>query len=181
MNLPILSSSFFLTLLLLVGLFFFLRASVKDRTQQAEFVAVGSEDWLLGQLQDYFSRRAYQVASLDAAQNQVTFEGFVRPSWFLAIFLTLLAAIGLSCLALVLSLIVPTAGSWLLVFPLLAPAAGWFYWKGAGRVERVLLQVGSTGEVEGEPSLLIAVTAHRDELQQLKATLPFLRKKNEEN
>ena len=53
--------------------------------------------------------------------------------------------------------------------------------KGAGRIERVLLQVGSKGEVEGEPSLLIAVTAHRDELRQLKETLPFLRKNNEEN
>lgn len=181
MNFPILSSTFFLTLLLLVGLFFFLRASVKDRTEQAEFVAVGSEDWLLGQLQDYFSRRAYQVASLNAAESLVTFEGFVRPSWFLAIFLSLLAAVGLSCLALVLSLILPAGSSWLLLLPLLAPAAGWFYWKGAGRIERVLLQVGSKGEVEGESSLLIAVTAHRDELRQLKETLPFLRKNNEEN
>ena len=181
LNFPILSSTCFLTLLLLVGLFFFLRASVKDRTEQAEFVAVGSEDWLLGQLQDYFSRRAYQVASLNAAESLVTFEGFVRPSWFLAIFLSLLAAVGLSCLALVLSLILPAGSSWLLLLPLLAPAAGWFYWKGAGRIERVLLQVGSKGEVEGESSLLIAVTAHRDELRQLKETLPFLRKNNEEN
>ena len=179
MNLPILSSTFFLTLLLVVGLFFFLRASVKDRTQQAEFVAVGSEDWLLGQLQDYFSRRAYQVASLDAAQNQVTFAGLVRPSWFLAIFLTLVAAVGLSCLALVLSFILPVGSSWLLLLPLLAPAVGWFYWKGANRVEQVLLRVVSTGEVDGETSLLITVTAHRDELRQLKATLPYLKEERE--
>jgi hypothetical protein len=180
-NLPILSSTFFLTLLLLVGLFFFVRASIKDRIQQAEFAAVGSEDWLLGQLQDYFQCRAYQVVGLDAAQNQVIFEGFVRPSWFLAIFLTVLAAVGLSCLALVLYLLFPAVSYWLLLLLLLPPAAGWFYWKGAGRVERVLLQVDSTGEGEGEPSLLIAVTAHRDELYQLKAALPFLRERGTGN
>lgn len=148
---------------------------MRDRTQQAEFAAVGSEDWLLGQLQDYFSGRAYQVTSLDAAQNQVTFEGFVRPSWFLAIFLTLVAAVGFSCLALVLSIILPVGGSWLFLLTLLAPVAGWFYLKGASRIERVLLQVCSTGEVEGEPSFLITVTAHRDELRQLKTNLPFLK------
>lgn len=181
MNLPVLSSTLFLTLLLLVGLFFFLRASIKDRTQQAEFAAVGSPDWLLAQLQDYFQSRAYQVTSLDAAQNQVTFEGFVRPSWFLAVFLTILAAVGLSCLALVLYLLVPAASYWLLLLLLLAPTVGWFYWKGAGRVEQVLLQVGSTVAEEGEPSVLITVTAHRDELQQLKTALPFLRKKQTGN
>ncbi|MEQ8754914.1 MAG: cofactor assembly of complex C subunit B, partial [Coleofasciculus sp. G1-WW12-02] len=39
MSTPILSSTFLLTLLLAVGLFFFIRASVKDRTQKVQLIA----------------------------------------------------------------------------------------------------------------------------------------------
>ena len=113
----------------MVGLFFFIRASVKDRTQQVKLIAEEPEESLLGQLQEYFDQRAYRVAAVDPAQNQVTFEGFVRPSWFLAIFLTLLAASGLLCFALVLSLLYPSLSNLFLTLILLAPAAGVFYWK----------------------------------------------------
>ena len=92
MNTTILSSTLLLTLLLAVGLFFFIRASVKDRTEQVKLIAEQPEESLLTQLQEYFDQRAYRIDSVDAATNHVTFSGFVRPSWFLAIFLTLLAA-----------------------------------------------------------------------------------------
>jgi hypothetical protein len=172
-NIPILSSTFLLTLLLMVGLFFFIRASVKDRTQQSQLIAEESEQSLLPQLQEYFDQRAYQVAAVDAAQNQVTFQGFVKPSWFLAIFLSLLAGCGWICLALVLSFLYPSAGNlFLLLTLLIAPAAGVFYWKKAGRLEQVSLKVEALPE-EGEAERsLITVTAHRDELIQLKRALP---------
>lgn len=171
MNTTILSSTFLLTLLLAVGLFFFIRASVKDRTEQVRLIAQEPEESLLNRLQQYFDQRAYRVAAIDAATHQVTFQGFVRPSWFLAIFLTLLAACGILCLSLVLSLLYPTLTYAFFALVLLAPVAGVFYWKKAGRSEQVLLSVeaGPT-ENTGSQSLL-TVTAHRDEVQELKQAL----------
>jgi len=170
-NTPILSSTFFLTLLLAIGLFFFIRASVKDRTEQVKLLAEQSEESLLAQLQQYFDQRAYQVTAVDAAQNRVTFQGVVRPSWFLAIFLTLLAACGFLCLALVLSLLFPGIGSIFLALMLLAPAAGLFYWQRAKRPEQVSLKLETISSEAKETQSLITVTAHRDELAALQEAL----------
>ena len=172
MNNTILSSTFFLTLLLLVGLFFFIRASVKDRTQVVQLIANLQEASVLSQLEAYFQQRAYQVANVDSAEHQVTFSGFVRPSWFLAIFLSLLAGSGLLCLALVFSFLFPAIGSVFLLLTLLAPLAGLFYWKKAGRLEQVMLTLKSLPNSSDNPQTLVTVTAHRDELIQLKQTFP---------
>lgn len=171
MNTTILSSTFLLTLLLAVGLIFFIRASVKDRTQQVKLIAEQPEESLLSQLQQYFDERAYRVTALDAATNQVTFQGFVRPSWFLAIFLTLLAACGFLCLSLVLSLLYPTLGRIFLALVLLAPAAGVFYWQKAGRTEQVSIKMEAVPNGEIGKRSLIAVTAHRDELAAMQEAL----------
>jgi hypothetical protein len=167
----ILSSTLLLTLLLAVGLFFFIRASVKDRTQQVKLLAEQPEESLLSQLQQYFDERAYRIAAVDATVNQVTFQGFVRPSWFLAIFLSLLAACGLLCLSLVLSMLYPTFGSIFLVLVLLAPIAGVFYWQKAGRPEQVYLKVEAIAGQDSIVQSLITVTAHRDELAALQEAL----------
>jgi hypothetical protein len=170
-NTPILSSTFFLTLLLAIGLFFFIRASVKDRTEQVKLITEQPEESLLTQLQQYFDQRAYQVTAVDAERNQVTFQGIVRPSWFLAIFLTLLAGCGFLCLSLVLSLLFPGMGSIFLGLILLAPAAGLFYWQRAGRPERVSLKLETLPHEENGTQSLITVTAHRDELAALQEAL----------
>jgi Flp pilus assembly protein TadB len=170
MQTSILTSTAFLTLLLAAGLFFFIRASAKDRTEVARLVAEQPEEALLEQLQNYFVQRAYQLKAVDAAKNQVTFEGAVRPSLFLAIFLSLLAAIGIFCLLLVVSFLVPDGGNWLFLLVLFAPAAGLFYWRRAGRLEQVLLRVNPLAE-EGHPKSLLTVTAHRDELAELRQAL----------
>lgn len=151
------------------GLFFFIRASVKDRTQQLRFIADPQES-ILDRLQEYFAGRAYQIAAVDRDRSQVTWQGYVQPSKFLAVFLTFLAALGLLCLSLVLSFLFPTLGNFFLLVTLLAPAAGFFYWHKAGRIERVLLQV-EPSSLEGKTS--IVVTAHRDELIQLQQFLPL--------
>ncbi|AFZ19424.1 cofactor assembly of complex C subunit B [Allocoleopsis franciscana] len=171
MNTTILSSTFLLTLLLAVGLFFFIRASVKDRTEQVRLIAQEPEESLLNRLQQYFDQRAYRVAAIDAATHQVTFQGFVRPSWFLAIFLTLLAACGILCLSLVLSLLYPTLTYAFFALVLLAPVAGVFYWKKAGRSEQVLLTVEAGPTPNTGSQSLLTVTAHRDEVQELKQAL----------
>lgn len=124
-------------------------------------------DSLLAQLQQYFTQRSYKVVALDAAQNQVTFAGFVRPSWFLAVFLTLLAALGILCLVLVLSFLFPQVSLLFFALELLSPVAGIFYWQKAGRQEQVSLKLESTQETEN----LITVTGHRDELSVLRETL----------
>lgn len=171
MTTSVLTSTFVLTLLLAVGLFFFIKASVKDRTEQVKLLSEQSEDSLLTQLQQYFTQRAYRIAAVDATTQQVTFEGTVRPSWFLAIFLTLLSAIGLLCLALVLSMLFPAQGGLFLGLVLIAPLTGLFYWKKAGRTEQVFLKLEAIPSTGNLPQSSITVKAHRDELAALQQSL----------
>ena len=157
-----------------VGLFFFIRASVKDRTQQLKLLATAPEESLLPQIQAYFEQRAYRIKEVNSQQNRMDFEGFVQPSWFLAIFLSLLAGCGWLCLALVLSVLFPSSGHSFLLLILLTPVAGFFYWRKAGRLEQVSLQ----WKVVDEPSpgeqakSMITIRAHRDELKELEQSLP---------
>ena len=171
MSLPVLPSTVFLTFLLAVGLFFFIRASTKDRIEVVQLQAEGEQLSVLESLQHYFSQRSYRIASVNAADNQVVYEGTVRPSWFLAIFLSLLAAVGFLCLALVLAMLLPAIATGLPYLSFLGPVAGWFYWKGAGRQEQVLLQVESLLTEETTPINVLTVTAHRDELAELQRAL----------
>lgn len=153
---------------MMIGLFFFIRASVKDRTKQIQLIPTESEDVLLKELQEYFETRAYKITSVDQESKQVTFEGLVRPSFFLAILLTFLALVGLSCLVLILFLLFPNVNGVFWLFLLFAPIAGVFYWRKAERFEKILLQVvvPNTGGFN-----LVSVIAHRDELIQLQENL----------
>jgi hypothetical protein len=170
MQTSVLASTALLTVLLAVGLFFFIRASAKDRTQVTKLLSEQQGEPFLERLQQYFAARAYRLAAVDAANNRVVYEGTVRPSLFLAIFLSSLAAVGILCLALVLSLLFPSAAQLFPLLILLAPLAGLFYWRKAGRPEQVALQVEF---LNGEPSpqSLVTVTAHRDEVSELRQSL----------
>jgi Flp pilus assembly protein TadB len=171
MNDPILYSTFFLTLLLFVGLFFFIRASVKERTEKLTLMAETSEDALLAQLRAYFEQRAYQVQSIDAVGEQVIFGGLARPSWFLAIFLSLLAAIGLLCLSLVISFLYPLLAPGIFLTTLLSPGAGLFYWRSAGRFEKIALKLEPIPHSQIEEQTRITLIGHRDELSELQQAL----------
>ena len=172
-NTPIISSTFFLTLLLMLGLFFFIRASVKDRTKKIKLISPDSQEILLTRLQEYFESRSYQIVKLDRDNKQITFEGFVRPSWFLAIFLSLLAGVGFVCLGLVLSFLYPQSGNTFLLLTAIAPVTGYFYWQQAGRTEKVDLKVEPAGIDEQTAQTLMTIAAHRDELIQLQQNIPF--------
>ena len=175
MDTSVLNSTFLLTLLLLIGLFFFIRASIKDRIEVLQIRSEQPPESVLDQLQQYFTDRAYRVAAIDASQQTIRWEGQVRPSWFLAIFLSSLAAVGSSCLA-VLGMLFPPAATWVWGLLLIAPLAGLFYWKGAGRAESVSLQVDTSvpaATPTESPTSVMTVTAHRDELAALKRSLPF--------
>lgn len=170
MDTTIIPSTFLLTLLLSVGLFFFIRASTKERLEKEQLSSEQDEATLMKQLQEYFQSRSYRVTAVDKDKNIVTFAGFVRPSWFLAIFLTVLAAIGFACLSLVLSQLFPLQSQWLLALVLLSPISGVFYWQKSGRIEKVTLQMQATQNQEYSSSI-ITVIAHRDELAELKKSL----------
>lgn len=168
MNFTILSSTLLLTLLLSVGLFFFIRASTKDRTQEVTLICEQPDS--LMSLQQYMQQRSYKLVKVDAENNSVMFEGNVRPSVFLAIFLTTLATIGIFCLVLVLSQLFPSWSKLFLSLVLLSPAAGVFYWKKAARNEQVLLKIDQSS---GEDVRQFTVIAHRDEIIELKRSLPL--------
>lgn len=170
MDIPILPSTLLLTVLMLVGLLFFIRASTKDRTEVAQLISNKEENVLLPQLKEYFQSRSYRVAAVDPDKNQVTFEGLVRPSLFLAVFLTSLAACGTLCLALVLSQLFPDRGNIFLVLLILSPLSAIFYWKKAGRLEKVSLKIEATSNEKTLPSR-ITVVAHRDEIIELQRAL----------
>ncbi|UFP95991.1 cofactor assembly of complex C subunit B [Gloeobacter morelensis] len=157
-------STLVLTLLLLVGLFFFLRASVKDRTEEAELDFSSQPQQLAHSLRAYLEGRSYRL--VEEQGRRLVFSGVVAPSRFLAIFLTLLALLGLICLALVLAILLP-AGEWAFaLLPLLSPLAGLFYWRKARRPEQVVARIVATSQ-----GAKLVIQAHRDEILVLKDTL----------
>ncbi|MFE4106525.1 cofactor assembly of complex C subunit B [Almyronema epifaneia] len=179
MTTAILSSTFFLTLLLAVGLFFFIRASAKDRTETLTFFSKSAEADLLEQLQQYFASRAYQVSQIEPEASQITLSGFVRPSRFLAIFLSGLAAIGILCFNLIFSFLFPQQAFFSLGLLLLAPLAGVFYWRRAGRREQVAFKVQPTPPLTNDFLSQLTIRAHRDELIQLRQKVPLTEKEIE--
>ncbi len=171
MNNMALVSSFILTLLSTIGLVFFIKASVKDRTKNLILIAEQEADLLLKQIKEYFSYRAYRIVGVNAAENQLIFEGVVRPSWFLAFFLTLLATIGLLCFGLALLMLVPEYAQYLIWLVLVSPLAGIFYWRNSKRSEQVSLKLEGILTEGSQTKSLLSITAHKDELAALQTAL----------
>lgn len=172
----VLPSTFLLTLLLMVGLFFFIRASVKDRTEESQWLSSQPEEAILKQVETYLSSRAYRLIALDQDQDVITFEGVVRPSIALAVFLTALMLTATLCLSLVLSILFPQVGLAFIALTVISPLAGWFYWQRAQRPERVKLKVeGVPPSQSGEAAQTrLTVIAHRDEITAMRPTLKSL-------
>ncbi|MEM9264368.1 MAG: cofactor assembly of complex C subunit B [Cyanobacteria bacterium P01_F01_bin.13] len=164
-------STFFLTMLLGVGLLFFIKASTKDRTEIAEFTTTQSTDLLHQKLVDYFQNRAYRLmadsAEADSSEPDgwVKLVGLVRPSVFLAIFLSFLAAVALMCFALVLTTLFSNYGPVFFGLILLSPIVAIAYWKQAEREEEVAFRINDAKEKS-----TLTVQGHRDEIIQLKAS-----------
>jgi len=161
-----------LTLLMIVGLVFFIRASTKDRLETLTLERPVEPIGLLQELTNHFEGRAYVLAAAEADTQRLTLRGRVRPSLFLAGFLTALAAAGALCFALVLTNLWPAYGAFFLGLLGLAPVAGWFYWRGSDREEEIRLEVRpSATETNAAPTATVMVTAHRDELIALEQVL----------
>jgi hypothetical protein len=161
-NIVLISSSS-LTFLLAIGLMFFIKASVKARIEQLVFAINEPEEAFLAKLDQYLTGRSYQL--IDISDNTgVTYEGLVAPSWFMALFLTGLAASGFLCLGLVLNYIFTS--NWFLGIAVFAPLAGWFYWQKAERPEQIVFAVKQPNDHQ-----TFTITGHRDELRVLEQSL----------
>ncbi|MGD1853869.1 MAG: cofactor assembly of complex C subunit B [Leptolyngbyaceae cyanobacterium] len=164
-------STFFLTMLLGVGLFFFIKAATKDRTEVAEFSSELPLDVLHQKLLDYFQNRAYQLVKNDVKpveNSAVELVGLVRPSVFLAVFLTFLAAVALMCFALVLTTLFTSYGGIFFGLILFSPVVAIIYWKQAKREEHITFRIN-----KGDTGCVLTVRGHRDEIIQLAAKKPF--------
>lgn len=164
-TIPTIYSTLFLTALLFYGLFSFLRGSIRDRTVDALF-AISSEttdDHLLKQVRNYFNQRSFRVVDIDPQRDVANLIGQVKPSLFLAVFLSALAAIGVICLGLVIGILIPDLGNLWLWLTALSPIAGVFYWRGTPRERRVSLQL--------LPEAKLKVRAHKDEIEELQRSL----------
>lgn len=170
MNTFVLPSAFFLTVLITIGLFFFIRASVKPRLETATWSVPQPDQQVVQTVTEYLEGRAYRLQSVDRAQNQVVFTGLVRASTGLALFLSALAAVGTICLGLTLLVQFPAVGYWGFLSVLVAPLAGWFYQKKSTRPEQVVLSVKGLDDIH---QTRLRITAHRDEIALLETALKF--------
>ena len=163
-TIPTIYSTLFLTILLFFGLISFLRGSIRDRLTDVIFtIEETTDDRLLKQVRDHFQQRAYKVIEIDPDRDVAILSGQIKPSIFLAIFLTILAAVGLICLGIVLGILIPDLENlwlWLMIF---SPIAGVFYWRGTPRERIVSFQL--------LPDTRIKVRAHKDEIEELQRSL----------
>ncbi|MCG9893172.1 MAG: cofactor assembly of complex C subunit B [Thermosynechococcaceae cyanobacterium MS004] len=166
----VLPSTFFLSVLIVIGLVFFIRASTKARIETAIWTLPQPNEQVLEEVTHYLENRAYHLQAVDREKDQVVFSGLVQASWGMAIFLSILAAIGAICLGLVLAIQFPALGYWGIGSVILAPGAGWFYFKKSQRPEQVLLTVRPS---ELDQETRIRVIAHRDEIAAMQSSLNY--------
>jgi hypothetical protein len=165
---PTLGSTLLLTLLLAVGLVFFLRAASKDRTTLVDVQSPRPPLEVLEGLTSWLIERGWQPEESDPERQVLRFQGQVQASPVLAGLLSVLGALGAGCLGLVLRQLLPALGWWPLLLSVLGPVAGWIYRQRAARAERLELRLLST---DGDPGSTVRLRAHRDELIALELDL----------
>ena len=107
-----LNSTLLLTILLSIGLFFFLRASSKDRTTIVEISSSQQPVKVLNGLCEWLNLRGWKQTGGDFEKRILIFKGQVVSSKFLAIFLGFLGGFGSCALGLVIIQIYPVLGWW---------------------------------------------------------------------
>jgi len=162
------ASTLLLTVLLAIGLVFFLRASSKDRTTVVDVQSPRPALEVLEGLVAWLGQRGWQPTAKDPQRQVLRFSGHVQASWSLALLLSLLGSLGAGSLALVLHQLLPGVGWWVLALMLLGPLAGWIYRRRAARPESLELRL--IDETAGGGSIL-RLRAHRDELIALEKEL----------
>ena len=164
-----LNSTLLLTILLAIGLFFFLRASSKDRTTVVEISSSQKPVKVLNGLCEWLNLRGWKQAGGDFDQRILIFKGQVISSKFLAIFLGVLGGFGSCALGLVVIQIYPVFGWWPILLGLIGgPLAGLVYFKKSAREEKFELKLINKDDDE---TTFMRLRAHRDELISLENEL----------
>jgi hypothetical protein len=161
-------STLLLTLLLAVGLIFFLRAASKDRTTVVDVHSPRPALDVLEGLSAWLQARGWKPTAKDPQRQVLRFQGEVRASVPLSVLLSLLASLGAGSLALVLVQLMPQLGPWIWALPLLGPLAGSLYWRRASRSEILELRLMQSPESGGST---LRLRAHRDELIAMETEL----------
>jgi hypothetical protein len=165
---PTLGSTLLLTLLLAIGLVFFLRAASKDRTTVVDVQSPQPPLEVLEGLNSWLTTRGWSTESADPDPQLLRFHGQVRASGSLALLLSLLGGLGAACLGLVLGQLLPALGWWPLLLALLGPLAGVLYSRRAARPEILEVRLVSA---PNSPASNLRLRAHRDELIALELEL----------
>ena len=165
-----LNSTLLLTILLAIGLFFFLRASSKDRTTVIEITSSQRPLEVLNVMYEWLHLRGWKQIGGDFDQRILIFQGQVVSSKLLAIFLGILGGFGSCALGLVIIQIYPILGWWPIFLGLIGgPASGIVYLRKSAREEKFELRLISKDE--NEKMTLMRLRAHRDELISLENEL----------
>ncbi len=158
----VLSSTLLLTVLLAIGLVFFLRAASKDRTTVIDVRSSLPPLDLLNGITLWLEERGWKRDGGDADRQVLRFSGSVESSSSLTVFLSLLGGLGAGCLGLVIRQLYPLLGWWPLLLPIVGgPFAGFVYKQRSARVETLELRLMSSKEAKGS---ILRLRAHRDEL-----------------
>tara|TARA_A100001388_G_C28716509_1_gene474094 strand:- start:258 stop:818 length:561 start_codon:yes stop_codon:yes gene_type:complete len=165
-----LNSILLLTILLAIGLFFFLRASSKDRTTVVEVTSSHKPLEVLNVMCEWLNLRGWKQTGGNFDQRLLIFEGQVLSSKFLAIFLGFLGGFGSCALGLVIIQIYPALGWWPLLLGLIGgPLSGVIYFKKSAREEKFELKLISSENKDEMTAMRLR--AHRDELISLENEL----------
>ena len=157
-----LGSILVLTILLSIGLIFFLKASTKDRTTIVDISSSRKPVEVLNEVCHWLKSRGWQQIKVNSDKKILTFKGQVVSSKSLAVFLSILGCLGSCSLGLVLVQIYPLLHWWPLLLGLVGgPISGWVYFKKSQREEIFEFKLISENEIK---LTQLRLSAHRDEL-----------------
>ena len=173
------SSTLFLTILLAIGLVFFLRAASKDRTTVVDVQSPLPPLEVLKGISFWLEQRGWRKNGGNVEEKLLLFNGNVSSSLFLVVFLSFLGGLGSACLGLVLTQLYPSLSWWpLLLATIGAPLAGIIYRRKSEREEslEVKLLTSDISEIS-----VVRIKAHRDELIAIQCELSEKLKLSSEN
>ena len=157
-----LGSTLLLTILLSIGLIFFLKASSKDRTTIIDISSSKKPVEVLNEVCNWLKLRGWKQIKVNSDNKILTFRGQVISSKSLAIFLSILGGLGSCSLGLVIVQIYPFLNWWPILLGLIGgPIAGFVYYKKSQRDE--IFEFKLINEYELKFTKL-RLKAHRDEL-----------------
>ncbi len=162
------TSTLLLTVLLGIGLVFFLRAASKDRTTIVEVHSPRPPVEVLEGLDAWLKERGWSQQGGNAERCVLEYSGQVDSSIPLAVLLSLLGTVGAGSLGLVVRQVNPALNWWPLLLAMLGPLAGWIYTRRSRRTEEIQIRLIEPAPRDGST---LRLRAHRDELIALELEL----------